>query len=87
MAEAKNLIASREALDLMKDRDQGFSCEFYKSDGQYVVLENCMRIPNASHLDDKKYVTVALRDNMSVHPYPIYIRLLKKFNGLNVFQG
>jgi predicted DNA-binding protein (MmcQ/YjbR family) len=79
-------IGSRKVFELMKNRDEGFSVEFYKRDGHYVELNDCIRIPNAKHLDKHKYVTVVPRDNR-VHPYPIYIRILMKFNGQNVFQG
>jgi hypothetical protein len=80
------LVASKAAFEQMKDRSVPFSVSFFKSDGHFVELSDCVRIPNKSNLEHHKYVTVVPIDGRT-HPYPIFIRLIEEFNGKIVYQG
>ncbi len=80
------LIASSDAFEAMKDHTVGFDISFFKGDGHFVELSDCVRIPTPRNISDKKYVNVVVRDGR-VHPYLVYIRFIERFNGKKVYQG
>ena len=87
--ETSGYIHLNDALAQMDERQRNnrplvFSIKFMKSTGQFVNLENCVRVGLSEGQHKKKYIGIMIVDSAE-HVMPVHIRGILKFNNKKVF--